>query len=103
MASPTHTRRRWTCAWTPTQPLSARQLVAEWDERRLAHALRDYGEERHAGAIARAIVRRREQAPIETTLELVDTINAALPAPARFAGGHPGQALLPGVANRGQR
>lgn len=71
------------------QELSARQLIAEWDERRLAHVLRDFGEERHAGAIARAIVRRREQAPIETTLELVETINAALPAPARFAGGHP--------------
>ncbi len=73
----------------PTQELSARQIVAEWDERRLAHVLRDFGEERHAGAIARAIVRRREQAPIETTLELVDTISSALPAPARFAGGHP--------------
>ena len=88
-ASPTPTRRRSTCAWIPTQELSAREIVAEWDERRLAHALRDFGEERHAGAIARAIVRRREQAPIETTLELVDTINAAIPAPARFAGGHP--------------
>ncbi len=73
----------------PAQQLSAREIVAEWDERRLAHALRDFGEERHAGAIARAIVRRREQAPIETTLELVETINSALPAPARFAGGHP--------------
>jgi 16S rRNA (cytosine1402-N4)-methyltransferase len=73
----------------PAQELSAREIVAEWDERRLAHALRDFGEERHAGAIARAIVRRRAQAPIETTLELVETINAALPAPARFAGGHP--------------
>jgi 16S rRNA (cytosine1402-N4)-methyltransferase len=73
----------------PTQELSAREIIAEWDERRLAHALRDFGEERHAGAIARAIVRRRDQAPIETTLELVETINAALPAPARFAGGHP--------------
>ena len=52
----------------PAQELSAREIVAEWDERRLAHALRDFGEERHAGAIARAIVRRREQAPIETTL-----------------------------------
>src|SRR6202011_3301646 len=39
--------------------------------------------------IARAIVSRRSRAPIETTLELVDTINSALPAPARFAGGHP--------------
>jgi 16S rRNA (cytosine1402-N4)-methyltransferase len=73
----------------PEQELSARQIVAEWDERRLAHALRDFGEERHAGAIARAIVRRRLQAPIETTLELVETISAALPAPARFGGGHP--------------
>ncbi len=73
----------------PSQELSAREVVAEWDERRLAHALRDFGEERHAGAIARAIVRRREEAPIETTLELVETISSALPAPARFAGGHP--------------
>jgi 16S rRNA (cytosine1402-N4)-methyltransferase len=73
----------------PGQELSAREIIAEWDERRLARALRDFGEERHAGAIARAIVRRRAQAPIETTLELVDTINSAIPAPARFAGGHP--------------
>jgi 16S rRNA (cytosine1402-N4)-methyltransferase len=73
----------------PAQQLSAREIVAEWDERQLAGALREFGEERHAGAIARAIVRRRAQAPIETTLELVETINSALPAPARFAGGHP--------------
>ncbi|MGA2319807.1 MAG: 16S rRNA (cytosine(1402)-N(4))-methyltransferase RsmH [Solirubrobacteraceae bacterium] len=73
----------------PAQPLSAREIVAEWDERRLAHVLRDFGEERHANAIARAIVRRRAHSAIETTLELVDTINSAIPAPARFAGGHP--------------
>ncbi len=73
----------------PEQELTARELVGEWDERRLARTLRDFGEERHAGAIARAIVRRRAQAPIETTLELVETISAAIPAPARFGGGHP--------------
>jgi 16S rRNA (cytosine1402-N4)-methyltransferase len=73
----------------PSQEVTALQLVNEWDERRLAHALRDYGEERHSGAIARAIVRRRSEAPISTTLELVDTIKSALPAPARFGGGHP--------------
>jgi 16S rRNA (cytosine1402-N4)-methyltransferase len=73
----------------PSQRLSARELIADWDERRLARVLRDFGEERHANAIARAIVRRRAQAPIETTTELVDTISSALPAPARFAGGHP--------------
>jgi 16S rRNA (cytosine1402-N4)-methyltransferase len=73
----------------PAQELSAREVVAEWDERRLAHALRELGEERHAGAIARAIVRRRGEAPIETTQQLVDTIVSAIPTPARFAGGHP--------------
>jgi 16S rRNA (cytosine1402-N4)-methyltransferase len=73
----------------PTQQLSAREVVAEWDERRLALLLRDFGEERHSKSIARAIVRRREQAPILTTHELVDTITSAIPAPARFAGGHP--------------
>jgi 16S rRNA (cytosine1402-N4)-methyltransferase len=71
------------------QPLSARVLIAEWDERRLEQALREYGEERHARAIARAIVARRARRPITTTLELVETITSALPAPARFAGGHP--------------
>jgi 16S rRNA (cytosine1402-N4)-methyltransferase len=73
----------------PTQALSARQLIAQWDERQLAHALRDFGEERHATAIARAIVERRGKDPIRTTLELVDTISSAIPAPARFAAGHP--------------
>jgi len=87
----------------PTQALSARDVVSDWDERRLARALRDFGEERHANAIARAIVRRREQVPIETTHELVDTINSAVPAPARFAGGHPAKRSLPGAADRGQR
>jgi 16S rRNA (cytosine1402-N4)-methyltransferase len=73
----------------PDQALTAREILAGWDERQLVRTLRDYGEERHAGAIARAIVRRREQAPIETTQDLVETIVSAIPVPARFAGGHP--------------
>jgi 16S rRNA (cytosine1402-N4)-methyltransferase len=78
----------------PGQERGARDLLAAWDERRLARTLRDFGEERHAAAIARAIVRRRSQKPIETTLELVDVINAAIPAPARFAGGHPARRVF---------
>jgi 16S rRNA (cytosine1402-N4)-methyltransferase len=73
----------------PSQELTAREIVAEWDERRLAHALRELGEERHAASIARAIVRRRAREPIATTLQLVETITSAIPAPVRFAGGHP--------------
>jgi 16S rRNA (cytosine1402-N4)-methyltransferase len=70
----------------PGQELTAREIVNTWDRRRLARALREYGEERYADRIAGQIVRRR---PIETTFELVDAITAAIPAPARFGGGHP--------------
>jgi 16S rRNA (cytosine1402-N4)-methyltransferase len=73
----------------PGQELSARDVLATWDERQLARVLRDFGEERHAGAIARAIVDRRAHAPIDTTQDLVETIVSAIPTPARFAGGHP--------------
>ena len=43
----------------PEQELTAREIVNEWDERRLARLLREYGEERYANRIARAIVRAR--------------------------------------------
>jgi 16S rRNA (cytosine1402-N4)-methyltransferase len=78
----------------PTQQLTALQIVGEWDERRLTTVFREFGEERHAKAIARAIVRRRPQAPIATTMELVETITSAIPAPARFAGGHPAKRVF---------
>jgi 16S rRNA (cytosine1402-N4)-methyltransferase len=73
----------------PRQELTAGEIVATWDERRLAGILREFGEERHASQIARAIVRRRAQTPIETTLALVEVISSAIPTPARFASGHP--------------
>jgi 16S rRNA (cytosine1402-N4)-methyltransferase len=73
----------------PRQELTAREVVNAWDERRLARLLARDGEERYASKIARAIVRRRADAPIETTQELVDVITSAIPAPAQFAGGHP--------------
>ena len=69
--------------------LTAAEIVNTWDARRLARLIRSYGEERYATTIARAIVRARHDGPIDTTQELVDVIKAAIPAPARFAGGHP--------------
>jgi 16S rRNA (cytosine1402-N4)-methyltransferase len=69
--------------------LTANEIVNTWDARRLARLLRTYGEERYATPIARAIVRRRHDAEIDTTQSLVDVIKGAIPAPARFAGGHP--------------
>ncbi|MSW95967.1 MAG: 16S rRNA (cytosine(1402)-N(4))-methyltransferase RsmH [Actinobacteria bacterium] len=73
----------------PEDPTSAADIVATWDERRLRSILREYGEERYAGQIARAIVRERDREPITTTTRLVDVITQAIPTPARFAAGHP--------------
>ena len=73
----------------PEDELSAADIVNTWEERRLSTLLRDYGEERYARPIARAIVRARDRAELTTTTELVDVIKAAVPAPARFAAGHP--------------
>src|SRR3954452_8103305 len=81
----------------PTSPVSALDAVNSWEPRRLAKVLRDYGEERYADRIAREIARRRAQAPLTTTFELVDAITAAIPAPARFAGGHPAKRTFQGL------
>jgi len=78
----------------PDQELTARDVVNGWEERQLARALRELGEERYANRIARAVVRAR---PLETTQELVDVITAAVPAPARFGGGHPAKRAFQAV------
>jgi 16S rRNA (cytosine1402-N4)-methyltransferase len=78
----------------PTQEESARDLVNSWSERDLATIFRRYGEERYAKQIARAIVRRRKEQPFERTGELVDTIRASIPAPARFGEGHPAKRVF---------
>ena len=70
----------------PDQPLTAAEIVNEWSQERLARVLKDFGEERRAGSIAREIVRRR---PVETTGELVTAIKAAIPPADRFGRGHP--------------
>jgi 16S rRNA (cytosine1402-N4)-methyltransferase len=74
--------------------LSAREIVNGETERELATIFRRYGEERYARQIARAIVRRRKEAPFERTGDLVETIRAAMPAPARFGDGHPAKRVF---------
>jgi 16S rRNA (cytosine1402-N4)-methyltransferase len=72
-----------------TQELDAKTVVNTWPERRIMQVLREYGDERFAKQIAREIVKVREDHAIDTTSALVDIINNAIPARARFAGGHP--------------
>src|SRR3954447_5443407 len=79
----------------PDDELTASEIVNAWDERRLARLFRTLGEERYATPIARAIVRRvRRTGPFATTGELVETIAAAVPAPVRFAAGHPAKRVF---------
>jgi 16S rRNA (cytosine1402-N4)-methyltransferase len=78
----------------PSQDLSAREIVNEWDERDLVSIFRRYGEERYAKQIVRAIGRRRKEQPFERTAELVDVIKASIPAPARFGEGHPAKRVF---------
>lgn len=72
-----------------SQPLTAQTVVNEWSQEELKRILYQYGEERYAPAIAAAIVRAREESPIETTLQLVEVIRSAMPAPALREKQHP--------------
>ena len=70
-------------------PLTAQDVVNGWSQEELKRVLWQYGEERYAGPIAAAIVRVRENAPIETTGQLAELIRSAMPAKARREKQHP--------------
>ncbi len=67
---------------------SAYNVVNEYDYNELVRVIRDYGEEKYAGSIARNIIKYRSEKPIETTLELVDIIRKSMPAK-ELREGHP--------------
>ena len=69
--------------------LTAADVVNTWSQEELKRILFQYGEERYAPQIAAAIVRRREERPIATTLELVEIIKGAMPARALKEKQHP--------------
>ncbi len=69
--------------------LSAYEVINTWPQEELKRILYTFGEERYAPLIAAAIVRRREEKPIETTLELVDVIRGAMPQKALREKQHP--------------
>ena len=72
-----------------TDALNAYTVVNTWPYEELKRILFEYGEERYAPQIASSICKRREQAPIETTLELVEVIRSAMPAAALREKQHP--------------
>jgi 16S rRNA (cytosine1402-N4)-methyltransferase len=69
--------------------LTAYNVVNDYSEEKLYKLIRDYGEEKFASRIAKFIIDRRQNNPINSTFELVDIIKAAIPAKARREGPHP--------------
>lgn len=72
-----------------TDALTARDIVNNWPEEKIKRILYDFGEERYAPRIAAAIVNRRREKEINTTLELVDVIKGVMPAQALREKQHP--------------
>ncbi len=71
------------------QTLTAAEIINTYNAADLARVIRKYSDEKWASRIADFIVKRRAEAPITTSAELVDIIKAAIPAASRRAGGHP--------------
>jgi len=73
----------------PTSGQTAAEVLNTYSVAELTRILREYGEERFASRIARAVVAERERAPFDSSARLVRLVYDAVPAPARRTGGHP--------------
>lgn len=69
--------------------LTAATIINTWSEQEIARVLFQYGEEKFSRRIARKIVDRRAEQPVEGTGELAELIKEGIPAAARRTGGHP--------------
>lgn len=78
-------------------PLSAYEVVNEWEYGDLVRIFYRYGEEKFSKQIARKIEEARKEHPIRTTFELVELIKAGIPAPARRKGGHPAKRIFQAI------
>jgi len=77
-----------------TQYLKAYDIINTYSEEELKRIFYTYGEEKFSASIAKNIVRRREEKPIETTFELVEIIKSSMPAYAKRNGGHPAKKIF---------
>jgi 16S rRNA (cytosine1402-N4)-methyltransferase len=77
--------------------LTAYEVINHWKYEALVRIFFQYGEEKFSKQIARKIENARENAPIETTGQLVELIKEAIPAPARRKGGHPAKRIFQAI------
>ncbi len=71
------------------QVISAKEILNEYSEAELTRIIRDYGEDKFAGRIARNIVEARAVKPLETTGDLTKIIRESIPMKFQVTGGHP--------------
>lgn len=69
--------------------INAYDVINKYSESELDKVIRDYGEENWHHRIAKFIVEKRQEKPIETTYELVEVIKSAVPRKARDESLHP--------------
>lgn len=79
------------------QEFTAYDVVNKYSEERLSEIFFLYGEEKYSKSIAKKIVQKREEKPIETTFELVDIIKSAIPAKARNEKQHPAKRVFQAI------
>ncbi|WP_184638717.1 16S rRNA (cytosine(1402)-N(4))-methyltransferase RsmH [Streptomonospora salina] len=72
-----------------TRGSTAADVVNTYSVAELTRILREYGEERFAGRIAKAVARRRAAEPLDSTRALADLVRDAIPAATRRTGGNP--------------
>lgn len=72
-----------------SQGVTAAEIVNGWSHGEIARILKVYGEEKFAARIADFIIREREIAPINSTINLANLVKSAIPAAARRTGGNP--------------
>ncbi|PRZ41407.1 16S rRNA (cytosine1402-N4)-methyltransferase [Antricoccus suffuscus] len=72
-----------------TRGISAQDIIDSYSVEELRRVIGTYGEEKFAGRVAQAIVRRRDQGPLTSSAELAELVRSAIPAATRKTGGHP--------------
>ena len=77
--------------------LSAYEVVNNYSKEELTSIFYEYGEEKWSARVAEIIVDKRKQKPVETTLELVEIIKAAIPKKVRVEGSHPAKRIFQAI------
>ena len=80
-----------------TQKLDAWMVVNTYPQEELFRIFRDYGQDPHAYGIAKAIVKSRQEKPIDTTFDLVEVIRSCLPAKVLNQKGHPAKQIFQAI------